>query len=205
MQDTDCQTGHHLVWGEISTTATATAPTIPKRRIMSVVSAAATPPPPPPSGPPVSRYICPFRRNLDQPALEEALVERHGVGDEGWLRKLDVRKALRVARPFVAKDGNSVDRATRLKVSLKLLGCRTVINVANINGTRVDGFFVFTIQIHLLLDCRLHLAQLCGLFLHFLHLPLEHLEIGVSPKSFVILLVQVFGLLGKEWFVIRHG
>jgi hypothetical protein len=103
MQDTDCQTARHLVWGEISTAATATAPTIPKRRTMSVVSAATTPPPPPPSGPPVSRYICPFRRNLDQPALEEALVERHGVSDEGWLRKLDVRKALRVARPFCRK------------------------------------------------------------------------------------------------------
>jgi len=74
---------------------------------------------------------------------------------------------------LVQQDGDPVDVAAALEVRLDLLGRGAVVDIAHENAAGVDVLFVLAQVVCLLVQIRLHLAQLRSFCLHLLHAPLH--------------------------------
>lgn len=142
------------------------------------------------------------KTHLEVATTEDTLVEHNGIGDQAGLLELDIGIALGVAGKFVEQDGNTVDCATALEMSLDLLGRGAVVDVANEDAARVNVLLVLAQTLLLLVEAGLHLAQLCGLGFHLLH-PLLHC--GNLGLVLVVILGHIDVLFLAGSFVVRHG
>src|SRR2546423_2208390 len=73
-----------------------------------------------------------------------------------------------MAGKLVQQDGDAIDGAAALEMGLDLLGRGAVIDVADEDAARIDILLVLAQLVRLLVQRRLHLAQLRRLGLHLL-------------------------------------
>ena len=77
--------------------------------------------------------------NLDLSSSEKGIIQGHGRVDGVFIGKLDVCEAFRVTVELVAQNRDSLDSATTVKVLFEFFRCRGIIDIANINGPKIEA------------------------------------------------------------------
>jgi hypothetical protein len=144
---------------------------------------------------------------LQVATAELTLVQHKSLGDQTWLRELNVgitaqqisieraknplfpSSPFRLARELVQQDCNPVDGTTGLEMSLDLLRRSTVVDITDKDTTRINIFFILLEVLGLLVEGGLHLAQFGSLGFHLSHSALH------SRDFFLFVSIMLAGCL----------